>query len=47
MIMEDASVIALTLGARDPGERLGEIAKLEAAGSRISVLTAAARSLLD
>jgi hypothetical protein len=46
MIMEDASVVALTIGAREPGQRLGEMAKLETASAQIAALTAAARSLL-
>jgi hypothetical protein len=47
IIMGDASVIELSIGVREPGERLGEIAKLEAASSQIAAFTAAARSLVD
>ncbi len=46
MIMEDSSVIALTVGAKDPGNHQAAIDELEGAARRIDALIAAARALL-
>jgi hypothetical protein len=45
MIMEDASVIALTLAAADPEARLVQLAELKAASAAIAALVAAVESL--
>ena len=45
MIMEDASVVALTVGGLTGKERPHAIAELEAAAERISALVAAAKAL--
>ena len=45
MIMEDASVVALTVGGLTVKERDDAIAALEAAAERISALVAAAKAL--
>ena len=45
MIMEDASVVALTVGGLTVKERDDAIAALEAAAERISALVAAVKAL--
>lgn len=47
MIMEDASVIALTISGREPGNRRAAIDELEGAARRINALIAAAKAFLD
>jgi hypothetical protein len=47
MIMEDASVIALTMSEIEPGNRQVAIDELEGAAKRTNALIAAARALLD
>jgi hypothetical protein len=46
MIMEDASVIALTVSGIEPSNRQVAIVELEGAASQINGLVAAARALL-
>jgi hypothetical protein len=46
MIMEDASVVALTIRELKGDARATAIAELEAAGERIRALAGAARALL-
>lgn len=46
MIMEDASVVALTLGSRDQNARLTAMAELDVAAEQIDRLVKAAQSLL-
>ena len=46
-IMEDASVIALTLGALNTGERRTAIAELNQASREISNMLAAVNGLLE
>ncbi len=46
MIMEDASVIALTVGGKSPSDRLDVIDELDDAAKRINALVAAVRALL-
>ena len=46
MIMEDASVVALTIGSRDQDVCLAAIAKLDLAAEQIGRLIKAAQSLL-
>ncbi len=45
MIMEDASIVALTVNAISREERMGAIADLEAASSQIRALAKAAKAL--
>lgn len=45
MIMEDASIIALTIGALDEEERLETLAQLDAAARCIRDLVRAARAI--
>jgi len=45
MIMEDASVIALTIGAASEGDRMEALAQLDAAAGRISDLVRAVRAV--
>ena len=47
MIMEDASVIALTVSGIEAGNHQVAIGELETAARRIDALIAAARALLD
>ena len=47
MIMEDASVIALTVSGNEPGYLRVAIDELEGAARRTNALIAAARALLD
>jgi hypothetical protein len=47
MIMEDASVIALTISGSEPGDLPLAIDELEGAARQIKALVAAARALLD
>lgn len=47
MIMEDASVIALTVSGIEPSNRQETIDELESAARRTNALIAAARALLD
>ena len=47
MIMEDASVIALTVSGIEPSNRQAAIDELEGAARQINALVAAARALLD
>ena len=46
MIMEDASVTALTIGGKSPTDRLAAIDELEGAAKRIDALVSAIRALL-
>jgi len=46
MIMEDANVVALTIGSRDQDARLAAIAKLDVAAEQIGRLIKATQSLL-
>ena len=45
MVMEDASVIALTIGSMDQADRSEAIARLEKDAGRIDQLIGAARAL--
>ena len=45
MIMEDASVIALTIGAASEADRMEALAQLDAASGRISDLVRAVRAV--
>jgi hypothetical protein len=47
LIMEDASVVALTIGHCEPGQRGAALQDLDQASARISVLLGAAKTLLD
>jgi hypothetical protein len=47
MIMEGASVTALTIGRARGEERMAAIAELDIAGKRIKALLAAVQSLVD
>jgi len=44
-IMEDASVIALTIGAIEPGQRLARLVELKRASATIASLFAAVETL--
>jgi len=46
VIMEDASVVALTIGSRDQNARLAAIGELELAAERIDRLVKATKALL-
>jgi hypothetical protein len=46
MIMEDASVVALTIGSRDQNARLAAMAELDVAAEQIGRLVKATQSLL-
>lgn len=46
MIMEDASLVALTIGSRDQNARLAAMAELDVAAEQIDRLVKAAQSLL-
>jgi hypothetical protein len=46
MIMEDASVVALTIGGRKPENFSADFAELEVAAARVTALVAAAKILL-
>jgi len=46
MIMEDASVVALTVGGKDPGNSQAAIEELDRAARQITALISAARALL-
>lgn len=46
MIMEDASVVALTIGSRDQDARMAAMTELEVAADQIGRLVKATQSLL-
>jgi len=46
-IMEDASVVVLTIGHCEPGQRGAALPDLEQASARISALLGATKALLD